>query len=285
MHAFIGYNTVTTPKVVKTTFGVVVLSGRLELCIMEITLDITKVFNSVINYVLFFDSMPMNPILFVDECFQDQSMINCSLMNFTLNYDEKMERAFVKKAPHFDDILACAFLYKDLFIYGKAKISVSKIKAVHMVFKKHNEFLYLEKSLKNGEKTYIPNPDLLYYTFNNGNVEKGDILLNIGGNSSFSEHLIDMYMIADKSAKATITFSSNEYIVRDAHDHVSERKFHRFQTPYNHSAHAYHSNILAKCTNTPGEVFDYEWRRKIFAVCDTSCDFEVAIYGNCDLMI
>ena len=230
---------------------------------MELTLDITRVVNSAINYVIVFDTAPMNPTIFFENPFQFNENFSCKLMNFALNYNEQMDSEFMAQSPYFDGILACDFIYKDMLIFGKATFNINKTKGLYLVLKEPGKALYKEVLLKDGGIEYIPSKELLYYE-HCCKINKGDYLFNIGGNSAFSNHFVEVYIVADKNAKATITFSEKDYVFRDSHDPTSEQFFSNMQTPYSYVNSESRPDILNQCTNAPGKIFDIKFRRKLF---------------------
>ena len=201
---------------------------------MEVTLDITKIFSSVINYIFVFghNTLLMNPILFLESPFQFKENFTCELMNFALNHAAEMDDKFVAATPYFDDILTCDFEYKDILIFGKAKINVSNVKGVYMVLKEPSKIIYNKTFLKGSvpENTYGKS---IYYE-HSCEVKRGDYLFNMGGKSSFSNHIVELYLIADKDARATISFSSKDYVLRTAHDPINEQAYSKMQTPYSY---------------------------------------------------
>lgn len=63
---------------------------------MNICIDITKEFDSVINYNYFFDSAPMYPVMYLKYFDDTTDHYELELMNFGLNISDRMEKIFLE---------------------------------------------------------------------------------------------------------------------------------------------------------------------------------------------
>jgi hypothetical protein len=103
--------------------------------------------------------------------------------------------------------------------------------------------------------------DRMYYE-NSCKLKKGYQLFECGGKSSFSNHYILINAIAGKDSRATITFSSEDYIVIDSHDSDSEIKYAKMQTPYNYLTAIPRPDILNECSSKKPQMFDFNYFSK-----------------------
>lgn len=215
---------------------------------MDITLDITKRFNTLVNHDCFFDGPLMNPVLFLNYPNDIRGNYNLELMNFGLNISKEMEEEFIKYTPYFDDIVKCEYAYKSLVIFGKAKFNFTGIKGAEVQFSDVGE---------------VADSRTLYYTWPY-EVTKGDYQFLCGGHSPFSPHYLLLYLIADSNTRATITFSSNDYMLMDSHSIELEELASSKQAPFSFKESATGKHFLNNCTAIPGKMFDFDFRNKYF---------------------
>ena len=241
---------------------------------MYITLDITENFNQVINYSMFFDwSIPLNPVMFLEKSIQFNKTFSFQLMNFGLNIDDGIEKEFATNYPTFDNIIKCDFAYKSLIIFGQATISISSMKGLCLQLLDPGKPPYKEVYAMHDSKPQIVPSDGLYYE-HPCIIKKGDYLFHCGGNSSFSNHFINAKFIAYKDTKVTITFSSEEYILKESCDEAYEKMLAKKQTPYySYLQNIVTSDLLERCTVKKPKLLDVEYMNKYFggfdiAICD-----------------
>jgi len=230
-----------------------------------VTLDIPpKIFNSVMNFGYFFgnDASLMHPIIFSENLFDTKEVVSFEMMNFRLDIFDDMEKELIKHSPNFDKVAECDCNYKGLLIFGKARLDITNVKGIYLEFSGlpdsfGKEYHGRDDIVTNirGEKTYYTRPC---------KIKKGDYILLVGGNSSFSHHYAECYLVADKDAIATITFSLDEYILVDAHDEDSEFIFSKKQTRYDYRNSKPRPDILEKFTNVPSKLFDADFMRDYF---------------------
>jgi len=214
---------------------------------MDITLDITNKFNTLVNYDYFLDNAPMNPIIFLEFPNNIVGGYEFELMNFGLNISSEMKERFGNSLPNFKDIFECSYQYQRIIIYGKAKFKITGLKGGDV------KFTDIDNPL-NGKK--------FYYTWPY-KVEKGDFDFICGGNSSFSPHFTTVHLIGSRNARATITFSSEDYILIcddqiDTEDIAASK-----QTPYNY-VQAQTLRLPVDCNNVAGKMFNLDFRDKYF---------------------
>lgn len=208
---------------------------------MEITIDITKIFRYVVNYTLFFDcDIAINPVIFFEKPFKYDNIFNFELMNFALNIEQEMNDEFLKKSPHFDDIINCDVLHKSVIIIGRAKFKITNLKGLGLMLttthcKKELPPLYFEHPCK---------------------IKKGDYVFDCGGNSTFSPHFIKAIFITDKDAKVTVSFSSKDYLLKTSCDKQYENRLAKKQTPYSYIDREQRIDILSKCSKKEPRVFN-----------------------------
>ena len=215
---------------------------------MKITLDITNKFMTVVNHEHYFDMAPMFPVLFLD-FLNDLSDRYClRLMNFGLNIDKEMEAELARHSPHFDDIVSSDFTHKSLLIFNEATFEFSGIKGGDARFYGINE-------ANKGEALYHTWP----YT-----ITKGDYQFLCGGHSPFSPHYILLHLIGKSDSKATITFSSDDYILIDPFSIEMEEHEASKQTPLSIQRSDKGAEFLSACTHTAGRMFDFGFYTKHF---------------------
>lgn len=215
---------------------------------MNITLDITKRFNTLVNHDSFFDFAAMNPVLYLNFPNDIRGNYDLELMNFGLNISKEMEQEFIKHTPYFDDIVKCEYAYKSLVIFGKAKFIFTGIKGADLRF------------CDTGE---VAESRALYYTWPY-EVTKGDYQFLCGGHSPFSPHYLLLYLIADSNTRATITFSSNDFILLDSHSIELEEFASNKQAPFSFKEVVTGKHFLSNCTAIQGKMFDFDFRNKYF---------------------
>jgi len=214
---------------------------------MQITLDVTKEF-SVINDAHFLDAGEMKPYIFFDFPLNIlDGVFTFELMNFGLNMNDEIEKNFKIYSPYFDDIINCNFKYKNIIIFGKAKFKITNVKGVEVEL----------RNLENEEK--------LYYATAPYRIEKDDFIFEKGGYSEFSSHDTTLYIISDKNTQATVTFSSDEYILMHTHEPEYERYVATKQTHYNYkSSPMYNTDILKSFDSRITKLFDFNYYPKYF---------------------
>ena len=218
---------------------------------MEITLDITKVFDSVVDTGHFIDAGKMKPYIFFDFPFDVvDGVFDFSLMNFGLNMNlenKLIEEILKENSPNFDDIVDCEYDYKSIMIFGKAKFKITGVKGID---------IRLWDS-KIGEK--------LYYSNNAYKIKKGDFNFNCSGNSEFSSHSISLSIVANTQAQGTVTFDSNEYILMNECSKEFEEYVSSKQTAYDYKTSCkYDTGILEMFDIKIPKSFDFEHYQKYF---------------------
>jgi hypothetical protein len=207
---------------------------------MEITLDITRRFNTLVNHDYFFDGPPMNPVLFLNYPKDIRGEYQLSLMNFGLNISKEMEDEFKKYSPSFSDIIKCNSENKRIIIFNEAKFKFSGIKGA--------DFRFADTNTNS-------NNEPLYYTWPYKIVE-GDYQFLCGGHSPFSTHYLLCYLIGDSNARATITFSSEDYFLLDSYSSELEELASSKQKSFSIKESTVGRNILSSCTSISGKTFD-----------------------------
>jgi len=198
---------------------------------MRITIDITpKTFNSFTNHSEFLHGYSyVNPYIFFDVPPKLESGIfEFELMNFgiSMGYDKCVEKMLKEKSPYFDDVVNCDYKYKNMMIFGKAKFGITNVKGVDIRVGINNNFC-----------------DFVYYG-TDYRIEKGDFKFNCAGNSAFSSHYSAMLnIITNKDMQATITFSSDEYILLDRSDEEFIKDVASKQTIYDYETSSQYQNI------------------------------------------
>lgn len=210
---------------------------------MNICLDITKKFNSVINYNYFFDSAPMNPVIFLDYTNSSVSHYEFDLMNFGLNVSDEMEQVFLKNRSFFENIVKCSYEYKSLLIYGKAKITINGVKGVDLQYSSKDEKLYYSLPYQ---------------------VKKGDFDFECGGFSSCSNHFVIAHIIANSSAQATITFSSDDYFLMSSNSMEFENIAASKQTPFQYECNNVFDRFIKRFSQSPGKMFDINFINRYY---------------------
>lgn len=210
---------------------------------MNICIDITKEFNSVIDHDCFFDSAPMYPVIYLNDLNDTNDHYEIGLMNFGLNISDKIERVFLENKRSFEDIINCSFEYKSLLIYGRSKIVIDGVKGLDIRYSNKKETLYYNSAYK---------------------VEEGDLDLVCGGSSSFSDHFVLAHIIAGRNAKATITFSSNDYLLMSSDSPEFQKIASKRQTPFKIENKKIFDTITDKLSQTPGKMFDIDFYSKFF---------------------
>jgi len=219
---------------------------------MEITLDISNNFNSVINFDSFLGQGERiaRPTIFFDEPFGFDENFGFELSNFGLNVEDEMMGDFVKKSPHFNDIIDVDvphYMQKGILVFGKARITVKKLKG-----------LYLRLSGHNGSDE----SDLYFQCHEMLN--KGDVLYEVGGQSAFSPHYTKGILVADRTAQATLRFLSTEYILIDSCDEDANKYYSLRQTPHSYLANNPRLDVISHFTKNPAKMFDFEYRSNRF---------------------
>lgn len=237
---------------------------------MNICLNVGKVSNLAINHNHFLSwvSREMNPVIFFNNPFQVGETFNFELMNFGLGVKKEMTECFIEYRPYFDDILSSKFAYVDLFIFGKANITITKVKGFYMQLGGPDQYIpedYLKKNVHpkviEGERLYYENPC---------KVKKGDYLFECGGKSSFSNHYILISLITSDNAKATISFSANEYAPVESDignyslDAESEKLLSKKQTPYDFKNNLPRQDIINKCSAKIPKRFNIDYLNEYF---------------------
>jgi len=163
----------------------------------------------------------MKPVVFFEEPFSFKENFSFELMNLGLNMEDEMLHDFAANAPHFDDVVkyisSPVDIAKNILIFGKAKINITNLKGLCIQMPNTGLPPYEKVTSWFGrESKFIPARGLYFehpYT-----LEKGDRLFVCGGHSSFSDNYVNVYMIAGGNTKATITFSSEEYAIKESED-------------------------------------------------------------------
>jgi len=220
---------------------------------MEITLDITKCFNTAVNTDSFYgkSGLVMSPTIFFDKPFGFEKEFGFGLMNFGLNISEEMHKGFILKSPHFDDILlnqVPQYAPNSVLIFGKARIEIKNLKglciALSPLHGKPEETLYLNHHSK------------LY---------KDDMLYELGGSSAFSPHYFRIVLIADKLAKASLSFSSEDYILDNQTSECSEIFYQEQVLKYDYLDAESRFDILERCSSAiRPKIFNVDYRNKYF---------------------
>jgi len=253
---------------------------------MDITLDITDYFNSVVNYSMFFDwdYSLMNPILFFTKPFQFTENFCFELMNFGLNIEKDMENLFHEKRPYFDDILrdttTPCYMCKSILIFGKAKFEFSKLKGLCVQLRDPSTPPYKEVYDALSKTTIIVPSDGLYYE-HQCKLKTGDNLFDCGGKSEFSNHNISIRLIAEKGTTARITFSSNDYVLMTGHNEADEKNYAKMQTAYNWLNCESREDIWDMLTTEKPKMLDVDYYNRYiregqrhYASCVAYCDEE-----------
>ena len=210
---------------------------------MNICIDITKEFDSVINYDFFFDSAPMYPVIYLN-CFDDTvDHYELGLMNFGLNISDRMERIFLENKKIFGNIVNCSFEYKSLLIYGRSQIVIDGVKGLDIRYSNKKETLYYNSAYK---------------------VEKGDFDFVCGGFSDFSDHFVLAHIIAGHNAKATIAFSSEDYLLMSSDTPDFQEMASKRQTPFKIENKKIFNTFINKLSQTPGKMFNIDFYSKYF---------------------
>jgi len=216
---------------------------------MDITLDIEKRFNTVINHEYFFDGPSMEPVLFLNISESIYGEYEIELMNFGLNIHKEMEESFMNYSPDFDDIVRCTYEFKSLLIFGKAILKFSGIKGAD-----------LKLAHLSGEK--------LYYTWPY-KIVKDDYLFSCGGYSPFSAHYMLLNLIANSNASATITFSSSDYLLLNNHSYDIENMASSRQTRFSYVESNIGDIFLNKCSVNIAKSFDFNYYNRYFRMAFT----------------
>ena len=77
---------------------------------MNITLDITKGFNTLVNSDYFLDVASMNPFLFLDYPNEFGHSFDFELMNFGLSITDALEKQLLAYSPLLDTIINCEYV-------------------------------------------------------------------------------------------------------------------------------------------------------------------------------
>lgn len=212
---------------------------------MNVCLDITKEFNSLVNYDYFFDGAPMYPVIFLNLSDDISYCYEFDLMNFGLNISNGMEQIFLENEQYFGDIIRCSYEYKRLLIYGKAHIKITRVKGVSFRYGHKGEYLYYGSPCQ---------------------VKKGDFNYKCGGFSCFSEHFVLLSIIADCNAHATISFSSENYFLMSSASQEFENMASNKQTPFKYENNNIFNEYIKKFSKYPEKMFDANFIRKHFEV-------------------
>ena len=210
---------------------------------MNICIDITKEFDSLINYDLFFDSAPMYPVIYLNHFDDTMCHYELGLMNFGLNISDRIEKIFLENKRAFRDITNCSFEYKSLLIYGRSKIVIDGVKGLEIRYSNKKETLYYNSAYK---------------------VEKGDFDFVCGGFSSVSDYFVLAHIIAGHNAKATISFSSEDYLLMSSDDPDFQKMASKRQTPFKIENRKMSNTITNRLSKTPGKMFDIDFYSKHF---------------------
>ena len=195
---------------------------------MEISIDITKSFNGLIDYV----NMEVKPIIFLNFPSDIRGKYCFELMNFRLNMDSKVLEQLKEYSPVCKDIVDCGFLDKSIFIFGKAKFIIDGVNGADVEFATEDDFF-------NGKK--------VYHTWDY-KIEAGDYAYVCGGYSSFIPWFTTIYLLTHKINNAKVTFSSDEYVLMDTYDDTFAKSK---ETTYNY-------------TNNKGKLFNFQFLNKFF---------------------
>ena len=220
---------------------------------MKITLDITKEFNSLVNHEYFYEYTRHNNFIFMEHPLSmKEGFLELEQMNFSLNFNDEMEQQLKLCSPHFDDILNHHEEYrsKSILIFGKAKFKFTGVKGFYV---------------KLGE-IGTPKDENLYYEMV-CKIKKGDYSFKCGGYSAFSPHYTLVRVIADKNAKATITFSSDEYILMDSDGREFETRISAKETPYDYRDFVGADKVLSHYRKEMIKMFDFDFYTKYFEFC------------------
>jgi len=234
---------------------------------MNISLDVTD-FPSLsimdVNYSL--NTAQLNPIIFFDDPIQFDEIINFEIMNFCLEITDKMKESFVAKAPYFNDILTSKFKYADLMIYGRAKVCITKVKGLYLRLSEPSKYIPEDYYIKNVVPKVIAGNTIYYEA--PCKLKKGDYLFACEGKSSFSNHYMIIYIIATGETKATLTFSSSDYVLVESDsfhfslDANSEKELLKNQTP--HICGIKSTALLDNCSTRIPEIFNSDYANKYF---------------------
>jgi len=222
---------------------------------MKITLNITpKTFNYFADYSWFLHGYTRgNSYIFFDFPPKiEDGIFEFELMNFgiSMDYDGYVEKVLKEKSPYFDDVVNCIYQYKNMMIFGKAKFKLTNVKGVDVCLSTDNNF-----------------SDFLYYG-TDYRIEKGDFKFQCGGKSAFSPvHGSSLNIITNKDMQATITFSSDDYILLDRSDEEFIKDVASKQTTYDYESSSQHQNadeILKHFTTKVAKTFDWDFRTEYF---------------------
>jgi len=196
-------------------------------------------------------------------------------MNFGLNIDSDIEKEISTKYSNLSSILDCSYKYKSLIVFGRAKFRIRGVKGMCLQFLDHNMPPYQEVYIGQGEPVQIVPSDGLYYE-HPCILKKGDQRFVCGGKSSFSNHYINARFIANKNTDVTITFSSNDYILKESHDEKYETNLAKKQTPYNsYSNDLWRHDIWDKLTTKKPKMLDVGYTNKYFGGYNIAIDDEI----------
>ena len=165
---------------------------------MEIALDITDCFNGVIDYV----NMEVTPIIFLNFPSDIRGRYEFELMNFRLVLNDFICKQMNAYHPVFDDVVSSDFLFKSLFINGKARFQFSGVKGADIEFAMEEDFI-------NGKKSYHS------WDYK---IEKGDYAYVCGGFASFTPWFSTIYLLVSEDNKVVVKFSSDDFIFIDDYD-------------------------------------------------------------------
>lgn len=195
---------------------------------MEITLDITRSFNGVVDYV----NMEVKPIIYLGFPSDIKGEYSFELMNFRLTVDDDICKQPSSFYPMCKDILECKFPYKSVFIYGKAKFNITGVKGADIEFAAEEDFF-------KGKK--------IYHTWDY-KLQEGDHAYVCGGYASFLPWFTTIYLITDNKNSVKVTFSLDEYLLIDTYDD------------------SFAKSMEAKYiyTSEPGKLFDFDILNKHF---------------------
>lgn len=213
---------------------------------MDITLDITECFNGTVNNEWFHETLE-NIVFFMD--FKDKlnDVLEFELMNFGLNLEDFMLEEFAKHSPYFDDIIEFSKIdrFPSIIIYGKAKFKITDVKGM--------EIKYIPKVYNNPDDLYFGNWDY--------KLKKGDTYFDVGGYLPTSPYWASCRIIAGLDTKATITFSSDEYVIDDITVEVQRDAFSRNVFDFEKN---YVEEIPKYATKIPGKMFNWDFYCKHF---------------------
>jgi len=222
---------------------------------MRITLNLSpKIFNYFTDYDHFLhDYSSGDSYIFLDLPPKiEDGTFEFELMNFgiSMDYHGYVEKLLKEKSPYFDDVVNCDYQYKNMMVFGKAKFKITHVKGIDIQLRDDNNF-----------------NDSLYYG-TDYRIEKGDFKFNCAGNSAFSPHYSAMLnIITNKDMQATITFSSDEYILLDRSDEEFIKDIASKQTTYDYETSSQYQNadeILKYFTSKVTKTFDWDFRTEYF---------------------